>query len=114
MEESQVEKKAKPVRPSRNTSLRVLKDTKKRILGELVRVNRKDLGRKVRIDDYLMVALDLMAPEHIQKLQEATLSNADRFERDYRKYIAEFGSISKDEYLGKRLSGEIGSKKLFE
>ena len=35
------------------------------------------------------------------------MSHADRLEREYREYVAKNGAISKDEYLGKRLCGEI-------
>lgn len=63
----------------------------------------------IRAEEYLALAVTLIAPEHILQLQEGSLSHADRLERDYRAYVAQFGAVSKDEYLGRRLSGEIKS-----
>jgi hypothetical protein len=51
--------------------------------------------------------MSLITPQHLQELQEASLTHADRLERDFRAYAAEHGSTSRDEYLGKRLTGEI-------
>jgi hypothetical protein len=64
----------------------------------------------VAAEDYLGLALTLVTEEHVAELQEESLSNTDRLERDYREYVTQHGSISKDEYLGKRLSGEIAAK----
>ncbi len=80
---------------------------KRQIEVELERINKKDLGRRVRAEDYLTLALGLVTPKHLEQLQEESLTNADRLERAFRAYVAEHGSISKDEYLGKRLNGEI-------
>ncbi|MBI2712252.1 MAG: hypothetical protein HYX41_05245 [Bdellovibrio sp.] len=112
MEEANTEVKVvKPQKPTKNVSLRVRKETRRKIIAELARINRKALGRPLYIDDFLAFAISLISPEHIEKLQESSLSNADRLERDYRAYITQIGPISKDEYLGKRLNGEIGSQK---
>lgn len=107
MEINSNEKKPKSAKPSAHGAIRVRKETRKRVLSELARINKKDFGKKVRVDEYLSLAVSLVTSEHIQKLQEGSLSNADRLERDYKTYFAEHGFISKDVYLGKRLSGEI-------
>jgi hypothetical protein len=87
--------------------LRIRRETKRLIEADLEKVNKKDFGRRIRTEDYLTLALSLVTPQHIDKLREASLTNADRLERDYRTYITKHGPISRDEYLGKRLSGEI-------
>ena len=107
MDNSQPEKKAKSPKPTAHAALRVRKETRKKVVTELAKVNRKDFGRRVRTDEYLLLAISLIRSEHIHSLQEASLSNADRLERDYRAYVAQHGSISKDEYLGRRLRGEL-------
>lgn len=109
METNQTKKEAKTNKPSAHGAIRVRKDTRKRVLAELARVNKKDFGRKVRPDEFIALAVSLVTPEHIVKLQESSLSNADRLEREYRTYVSTHGAISKDEYLGKRLAGEITS-----
>lgn len=105
--ENPVKKETKIAKPVTYSAIRVRKETRKRILTEVARINKKDFGRKVRPDEFIALAISLVTPEHILKLQESSLSNADRFERDYREFVEEHGHMTKDEYLGKRLSGEI-------
>lgn len=88
-------------------SVRVKKETRKRLLSELAKANKKDFGRRVHADELLSLALGLLTAEHVRKLQEESLSSMDRLEREYRAYVAKHGPLSKDVYLGKRLSGEI-------
>lgn len=109
METNQAKKEAKTAKPSAHGAIRVRKDTRKRVLAELARINKKDFGRKVRPDEFIALAVSLVTPEHIVKLQESSLSNADRLDRDYKAFIAKNGPMPKDEYLGKRLTGEITS-----
>jgi hypothetical protein len=108
MDTSQTEKKTKqPTKSGSYATLRVKKDTRKRVVQEVLKINKKEFGRKVRMDDFVAFALSLVTPEHHIMLQEASLSHNDRFERDYKAYVTQHGMISKDEYLGKRLAGEI-------
>lgn len=107
MENTGNEKKVKSAKTSGYGSLRLKKDIKKRIMSDLARVNKKDYGKKVHLSEYLEVLMGLFTAEHITQLQERSLSNADRLDREYKKYAAEHGPISKDEYLGARLRGTI-------
>ncbi len=107
MENTPVEKKSKSAKQSHYSSLRLKKDLKKRILSDLAKINKKDFGRKVKLGEYLDLLMNLLTPDHVTRLQEGSLSNADRLERDYRNYVTEHGLISKDDYLGKRLGGEL-------
>ena len=81
-------------------SLRVKRETKKKIQAELATLNRKDFGRAVTTDDYVALAITLLRPEHLEQLKERSLSNKDRMEKRYREYCAEHGKASKDEFLG--------------
>ena len=107
MDTIQTEKKAKSSKPLSHAAIRVKKETRKRLLSDLAKVNKKDFGRRVRADEYLSVALSLVSSEHVRALQESSLSNADRLSREHQEYVAKNGAISKDEYLGKRLRGEF-------
>lgn len=109
MENNVGEKKQKAPKPSSHAALRVRKETRKRVLSELAKINKKDFGRRIRADEFLTLAISLVTSADIAKLQEGSLSNADRFERDLKAYITKNGPISKDDYLGKRLTGEIPS-----
>lgn len=82
------------------SSLRVKPETRKRFLSELTKVNKKSYGRKVRADQLLSLLLTLLRPEHLQQLQQGSLSNADRLEMRYREHVKKFGPVSKDEFLG--------------
>ena len=98
----------KPVASKKVTAsnLRVKAETRKRILNELAKVNKKSFGRTVRPDHLLNLLLNLLKPEHIQKLQDESLSNADRLEIKFREHQKVHGVISKDEFLGRLLASE--------
>ncbi|MGK5088159.1 hypothetical protein WDW86_11425 [Bdellovibrionota bacterium FG-2] len=103
---SEKKTKALPKRPS-YASIRVRRETHRQIESHIEKINKKDLGRRIRAEEFLALALSLITPQHLEQLQEASLTNGDRLERDLRAYTAENGPISRDEYLGKRLTGEI-------
>ncbi len=106
--ETQIEKKSKASqkRPS-FAAIRIRRELKRQIETDLERINKKDLGRRIRAEDYLGLALSLVTDDHLEQLREASLTNADRLERDFREYVAQHGPITRDEYLGKRLTGEL-------
>lgn len=105
METSEAKKSTVTKKPN-GASLRVKAETRKRVLTELAKINKKTFGRKVRVDHLLNLLLPLLKPEHIQKLQEDSLSNSDRLEMKYKEHIKKFGPISKDEFLGVLLESE--------
>jgi len=105
MEPSEV-KKTVVAKKANAASLRVKAETRKRIVAELAKVNRKSFGRRVRVDQLLNMLLSLVKAEHIQKLQEDSLSNSDRLEMKYREHIKKHGAVSKDEFLGLLLGAE--------
>ena len=107
MEQNVNEKKVKASKPTSHAALRVRKETRKRVLSELAKINKKDFGRRIRADEYLTLAMSLVTIADIQRMQDASLSNADRLERDYRDYISKNAAMTKDVYLGKRLNGEL-------
>ena len=109
METSNQEKKTKSSSKvvAAHSMVAVKKDTKRKIIQELSKINKKDFGKKVRADELVALAMSLVTPEHLTALQESSLSHQDRLNRDYRVYISQHGPISKDEYLGKRLGAEV-------
>ena len=110
METKQDSKVSKPKPASvSTTAIRVKRETRKKILHELAKANKKDFGRKLRAEDLIAVAITLVQPEHIKQLQEATLSNADRFDQQYRDYVKQHGATTKDEFLGRILSTGVAT-----
>ena len=88
-----------------SVGLRIKRETKKRIQVELAKVNKKEFGKKVRCDELIGTALSLLTEQHIRDLQNASMTNADRLEIQYRDYVKKHGSTTKDEFLGKILAG---------
>lgn len=110
MENIEVKKVVKPLKKkSTSSALRVSNDTKRALAAELTKINKKDFGRKVKADQLLKLLLTLIKPEHIKGLQEQSLANADRLEMQYREFVKRNGDVSKDEFLGKLLSGQINT-----
>jgi hypothetical protein len=89
------------------TPIRVKRETRKKILSELSKINKKDYGRKITIDDFVALAIGLVDAKHIEALQQRSLTNTDRLELEYRAYVKAQGSITKDDYLGKLMRGEL-------
>lgn len=106
MENSNAQKPLNPKKSALASTLRVKTETRKKLLAELAKANKKSFGKKIRVDHLLSLFLTLLKPEHIQKLQQESLSNADRIEMRYREHVKKFGHISKDEFLGLLMSGD--------
>ncbi len=81
-------------------TMRLQRETKKRLSSELAKANKKTFGRKVRIDDLLAALFPFITDDLIQQLQTKSFSNADRLEMIYREHIKARGPITKDEFLG--------------
>jgi hypothetical protein len=107
MEQSTAPKGSKPKTGLISTvGLRVKRETKRRVLSELAKANKKEFGRKVRTDELISLALSLLESRHISELQERSLTNADKLQRQYNEYVKKNGAISKDAYIGRLLAGE--------
>ena len=114
METTEQKKVAKPVvKKSNTTALRVSNETRRKVLSELSKANKKTFGRTIKPDQLIALALSKVTQSDIVELQEKSLSNQDRMEKAYREYIAKNGAISRDEFIGKMLTGEV-AKSSFE
>ncbi len=80
--------------------IRVKRETKKRLQSELAKVNKKQFGRKVRLDALIDRAVSLLTEADLLNLQQASLSNVDRLEIKYREFVKTNATISKDEFIG--------------
>jgi len=85
---------------SRARSIRINLENQKKAKKLLNLANSKKAGRKVKFDQLLDLALELVKEEHIKILQTQTLKNEDRQEILRQKYIEMYGQISKDEFIG--------------
>lgn len=108
MEQAKAEKSNKSKAANVSTvGLRVKRETKRRVMQELAKINKKDFGKRIKADELIVLALGLVQDHHLTKLQESSLSNTDRLQLQHRAYIRQHGNISKDEFIGKLLSGEL-------
>ena len=102
METPEVKKVQKSVtKKATSTAIRVSVETRKRLLSELARINKKQFGKNVRIDALVTCLLAKLAPEDVTKLQEASLRGRDRVEQSYRAYCTKNGHVSMDDYLAR-------------
>ena len=109
METSEVKKAAKPVSKKSNTSaIRVSIETRKKLLAELGKVNKKQNGKRVKMDALLVKLISKLTVQDVGELQEASLTGRDRLEQNYRAYCAKFGQITMDEFFA-RLSEQAMS-----
>lgn len=98
MENKKVAKRSKA--QSKKKSIRLSSVTSSKADRILHLANEKKAGAKIKIDQVLSLALDLVSELHIQKLKMDSLKNSDRQELLRQKYIEQFGQISKEEFIG--------------
>ena len=94
------ESKVPSKRKAKHVSLRVQKETQKKIEDILMCANKKEFGRKIRADHVLSLAVELLTEDHLKILQKRSMTNEDRMECLRRKYIEVRGEISRDEFYG--------------
>jgi hypothetical protein len=102
--QNNISKKQTKKSKSNTTPIRVLKTTAKTLKGIVQKLNKKPLGKKIRVDDLILKSLSLLEDEHFEEIKNSTLTNADRLEMKYQEYCRVNGPVSKDEFLGKLLT----------
>lgn len=88
-------------------SVRVSVECQKKVEKILALANKKKIGRTVKIDQAISIALDLLTDEHIKKLQEQSLTNEDRKELLRQKWTELYGPVSKDAFTGIMMTKEF-------
>ncbi|QDK37907.1 hypothetical protein [Bdellovibrio sp. NC01] len=86
-------------------------NTVKLLEGLSTKANRKPHGRKIRDVEIIALALTLIEPKHLVLLQENSLSEEDRFNIAHEEYQKTHGKLTRSQFLGKLLSGEIVATK---
>ena len=99
METTEVKKTPKAPKKSTSSAIRVSQETRKRLLSELARINKKPHGKRVKIDALIAALLPKLTAKDVSDLQNASLSGRDRLDQNYRAYCTKFGSVSMDEFL---------------
>jgi len=102
METSEVKKVSKSVvKKVTSSAIRVSVETRKKLLTELVKINKKSLGKKVKMDALLLKLLSKLTAADVSELQEASLTGKDRMEQSYKAYCLKFGQLTMDDFLAR-------------
>ncbi len=100
METSEVKKTTKPAgKKSTSAAIRVSIETKKKLLAELAKLNKKPSGKRIKLDAVLLKLISKLTAQDAAELQEASLTGRDRLEQNYRAYCTKFGTTTMDQYL---------------
>lgn len=99
METSNVQKPQKAAKKSTSSAIRVSNETRKRLLVELAKINKKAHGKRVKLDALLACLIPKLTAKDVTDLQEASLSGRDRLEQNFKAYCAKFGAVTMDEFL---------------
>lgn len=99
METLEAKKTVKPNKKSTASVIRVSPETRKKLLAELSKINKKAHGKNVKPDALIARLLGKLTAQDVSELQEASLSGKDRLEQNYRAYCAKFGSVTMDQFL---------------
>ena len=91
----------------KNKSVRISVENQKKAEKLLGLANKKKIGRKIKLDHVLAIALDLVTEDHVRRMQDQSLSNEDRKEQLRQRYIEIRGPISRDEFTGFMLTKEF-------
>lgn len=87
----------KKLDPETGKALKQLKD----------KINKKSFGRSIRDSEIIGLSLSLITADHIQKLQESTLSEKDRLHIAHEDYVKEHGKVTLDQFIGLLIRGQI-------
>jgi len=102
---------AKMNHPSRDNGasapVRVRHETKAKLEQLLRRANKERLGRRVKPDDLIGFGLSLITDAHLATICDGTLSNKDRMELLYRRMSKERRGLTKEEFFGLLLGGNL-------
>lgn len=97
MEPRKVAKKSKD--KAKNKSVRLSAESFEKGNRWVDIANEKKAGSKIKLDQVINLALGLLTPENIKKLQSDSLKGSDLQEIMRQKYIKQFGNISKEDYI---------------
>lgn len=98
----------KKVKTEKTSVLKKLDPETGKILKQLKdKINKKSFGRNIRDTEIISLSLGLVGTDHIQKLQESTLTEKDRLHIAHEEYVKENGKITLDQFIGILIRGQI-------
>ena len=97
--ENNIQSQQKPKSDSKYTGIRLTKTTAAKLKKVLAQVNKKDFGNTVKLDTLINYLITTMQENTVIELQEDSLSEEDKFTRDYKNYCSKNGKVTKDEFF---------------
>ena len=88
-------------------AVRIRRGTKDKLNLLLRQANRDRAGRKVKVDDLVLFAVDLISEQHLAEICNRIFSNTDRIELAYRRMSKEKRGLTRDEFFGLLLDGKV-------
>lgn len=70
------------------------------------KANKKDFGKRIRVDQIVRLGLSLIEPKHLEDLQRSSVSNEDRVKALLRTYVEKRKSMTREEFWGLMLAGK--------
>ena len=103
-------KEAKQIDAARlSKPVRIKLQTRSKLDELLKRANKNQLGRKVKPDDLICCALDLLDSKHLEEVRDNLLTNRDRFDLLFRQIQKSNRNLNRDQFIGMLLDGKINS-----
>lgn len=96
---------------SNTIPVRVRKATSRAIRTVQSKLNRKQLGRRVTVDDVVTKALSMLTDESLEEIKQSTFSSKDHLELQYQEYCRENGQVTKEKFLEMLLQAGIPTLK---
>lgn len=98
----------KKVKTEKTSVLKKLDPETGKILKQLKdKINKKNFGRNIRDTEIISLSLGLIGTDHIQRLQESTLTEKDRLHIAHEDYVKENGKITLDQFIGLLIRNQI-------
>jgi len=81
--------------------IRIKKETKRALTKWIRRANSKNFGKRILVDDIVSLGINLIETHHIEQLQNSSMTNKDRFDKERKEYAKKIGRfVGPDEFLG--------------
>jgi len=100
----------KPEANVASAPIRIRTKTKLKLEQLLRQANKDRRGRRVKADDLMSYALELLTEQHLATICEGTLTNKDRVELLFSALSKERRGLTRDEFFGLLLDGSLNKQ----
>lgn len=95
---------------SNSSPIRIKTKTKSVLDDLLKKVNKNHVGKKVKADDVICYALNLVNNDHLAEISNAALTNKDRLEFLFSQAKKQHRNLTRDEFYGLLMDGRLHKK----